>query len=259
MDHRGNPRLLLRAAGHSHGRHLQLAVNRANTTYHNYTMLRTSNMKHADPNSDLLVFVRAVESTFPGSPSEFFRVLQQAHLLETADLAAGKNQMIHDPATERICCGRQPSCRAAICLARRRIATRVVVGEYDASAAIESRVGDDRAQGEVGARLIAFVEREVEAMRLAIDMRDPQSFAGRVGVGEASGEEASRCFMSVDYQRGFGTLTSHGRMTKWSRRGQPVQPCPRWTDWRPLRLNKDRLVPVRAAYRDASRCGNIST
>ena len=71
------------------------------------------------------------------------------------------------------------------------------------------RVGDDRPEGKIGAFLNACVAAQVDATRLLIDMRDPQAFGSRIGIGEAAGEEVARGCAPVQFQRKIGTLVSH--------------------------------------------------
>ena len=96
--------------------------------------------------------------------------------------------MVEDRAVERFRGGGQPASRPAIGGARPRIAAWMVVGEDQAGAAVDRRVGDDRAQRELGAAGIALVAGEVEAARLIVDMRDPQAFAG----GSASAKQPAK-------------------------------------------------------------------
>jgi len=131
----------------------------------------------------------------------------------------------------------------------------VIVGEHDSGATVSRRVGDDRPEGKIGAFLIACVAAQVDAPGLLVDVRDPQAFGGRIGIGEAAGEEVARGFAPLQFQRKFGTLVSH-----WERLGAAIRGSHR---------NRVRggaktdvtlpLVPVRAASREGARCANIST
>ena len=65
--------------------------------------------------------------------------------------------------------------------------------------------------GKSAPRLVALMARQMEAARLIVDMRDPQAFAARIGVGEAAREEGPGCGQPVELQREFGTLIPHAR------------------------------------------------
>jgi hypothetical protein len=167
--------------------------------------------------------------------------------------------MIQDSATERFRCGRQPARCPAIIGAGRRIATRVIVSEDKSGAAVNRRVGDDRAQGKRRAALIASVAGDVEAARLVVDMRDPQALATRIGVGEAPGEEAARRFQPVEFQRQFGTLNSHGRRVGGAGAASYLNRVRTDPNINRCGAITTLLVRVRSAYRDSLRCSNIST
>ena len=85
----------------------------------------------------------------------------------------------------------------------------MIVGEDDAGAAVRGGIGDDRADREFGAALIALMARQVEAARLVIDMGDPQAFARGIAVGDAAGEERLGSGKPIEFQREFGTLIPH--------------------------------------------------
>ncbi len=121
--------------------------------------------------------------------------------------------MVENRAVERFGRRGEPAGGSAIGVAWGGIAARMVVGEHDSGAAVSRRVGDDRADGENGAFFIAFVAAQVDASGLLIDMRDPQAFAHRIGVGEAAGKEVASGLAPFQFQRKIGTLISHsGRL-----------------------------------------------
>lgn len=81
--------------------------------------------------------------------------------------------------------------------------------EQDRVAAVERGVGDNRAQWEGDPGFVAGMAAEVQAARLIIEVRHPQAFAGGVAVRNAHGKEGARGSDAVEFQRKFGTLTSH--------------------------------------------------
>lgn len=85
----------------------------------------------------------------------------------------------------------------------------MIVSKHQAGAVMGRRVGDDRAQGERDTRGIAAVAGEVDALRLIVDMGDPQAFDVWTGICEATGEEAASSLQPVEFQWVFGTLISH--------------------------------------------------
>ena len=87
----------------------------------------------------------------------------------------------------------------------------MIVGQHHARAAMKGRVGDDRPDGKLSARRPAVMVRDVEAARLAVEVRHPQAFARRVGVGETACKEAPGRVEPIQFQRWFGTLISHGQ------------------------------------------------
>ena len=104
--------------------------------------------------------------------------------------------------------GEAPS-RAAVAVAWARVAARMVMGEDDPGAVALGGIGDDFAEREVRAAFVAVVARHVEAPRLLIDMSDPQAFAERVAVGEATSKEVAGGGEAVKFQWKFGTLIAH--------------------------------------------------
>ena len=63
------------------------------------------------------------------------------------------------------------------------------MGEDDPGAAVKGGVGDDPAEREIGAALVAGMTRDVETMRSIVQVGDPQAFERRIGIGHATGEE----------------------------------------------------------------------
>ncbi len=113
----------------------------------------------------------------------------------------------------------QPTSRTAVAVTRRRIAAWMIVSEHDSRASVERRIGNDRTEREVGAAFVAAMSSEVEAVRLVVEMRDPEAFAKRVRVRDAAGEEFSSSSKAVQLKRKFGTLISHSEAVpyQWGR------------------------------------------
>lgn len=82
----------------------------------------------------------------------------------------------------------------------------MIVSQHQAGAAMGRRVGNDRPEREGRAALFARVARDVQAARLIIDMRNPEAFEQRIGIGETTCEKPSRRYQPVEFQRVFGTL-----------------------------------------------------
>ena len=138
------------------------------------------------------------------------RRLEQPHSAQAGAVGAGEDEMVEDRCSRAL---RRPRPAGAWRGNRHRsgaaFAARMIVGQDDPGAAMHCSIGDDRADREVGAALIALVARHVQAIRVLVDMGDPQAFARRVGIGEAAGKKAPSRLESVDPQREFGTLISH--------------------------------------------------
>ena len=99
--------------------------------------------------------------------------------------------MVENGAVERFgSCG-QSKGEAAIGLAGISITARVIMRQHDAGAVMAKRIGQDRLHREASTRLVTLVTCEVQATRVAIDMRHPQILDARVGVGNAAFEEAA--------------------------------------------------------------------
>ena len=125
-------------------------------------------------------------------------------------ILATEHQMVDDRAVERLGGASEAAGGPAVAVAGGRIAARMIVGEDDPGAAVERGVGDDPAEREIGAALVAGMTRDVETVRGIIEMGDPQAFERRIGIGHAAGEEGSGGGEAVELQREFGTLISHG-------------------------------------------------
>ena len=100
------------------------------------------------------------------------------------------------------------------------------MGQHHAGAAVKRGIGDDRADRELGAGRAAVMVRDVEAARLAVEMRHPQAFARRVGVGETACEEAPGGVEPIQFQRWFGTLISHGEGITGAGHARRTEPRP---------------------------------
>ena len=97
--------------------------------------------------------------------------------------------MIHDGAVQHFDGGRKLPRREAVRPTRPAIAARMVVGEEDACDAMRRRIRHDRTKRNVRAARVAVVAGEMEAVRLAVDVRHPQTLSSRIGLGKAAGEE----------------------------------------------------------------------
>jgi hypothetical protein len=51
----------------------------------------------------------------------------------------------------------------------------------------------------------------MKAVRVAVEVRDPQALPRRIGVREASAEESARRAKPIKLERQIGTLITHGR------------------------------------------------
>jgi len=81
--------------------------------------------------------------------------------------------------------------------------------EQDTGAVVKRGVEDDGAERELRLRRIAVVTRYVEAVRIPVDMRHPQSLSSWVGLGEAACKEVAGRLRSGKPERLFGTLMAH--------------------------------------------------
>jgi hypothetical protein len=85
----------------------------------------------------------------------------------------------------------------------------MIVGKNDSRAAMRRGGGDDFTDREDGACFVAFVTRQVEAVRRVINMRDPQRLATGVLLRETTGEKFASGRKAIKLQREFGTLIPH--------------------------------------------------
>ena len=89
------------------------------------------------------------------------------------------------------------------------VSARMVVREHDAGASMPYRIGNDGANGEGRVSSRALVPRQMQAVPLIIQMRDPQALSSRIGLGKAAREEGAGRFPFVQLERLFGTLIAH--------------------------------------------------
>ena len=99
--------------------------------------------------------------------------------------------MVEHRAIERLGGGREPAGRAAIGVARPRVAARVVVGEHDPGAAVLAASAMISRSGKSAPVSSPSVARDVQAARLLVDMRDPQAFARGIRLRQATGKEVA--------------------------------------------------------------------
>lgn len=124
-------------------------------------------------------------------------------------MPAREHQMVEHRAVERFGRSREPAGRAAIGVARPRVAARMIVGEQDPGAPVLRGVGDDFAEREGGAGFVPSVARQMDASRLVVDMGHPQALPGGIAVGEAAGKKLAGGRQTVELKREFGTLIPH--------------------------------------------------
>lgn len=86
----------------------------------------------------------------------------------------------------------------------------MIVREEDRGAGMAGGVDNDRSQRKLYPALVAGIMREMKAMGLATQMRDPQSLKPGIRFGKAGGEELARGAETVELHRRFGTLAPHG-------------------------------------------------
>ena len=99
------------------------------------------------------------------------------------------------------------------------------MGEHDPGAAVKRGIGDDPAQREIGAALVARMAREMEAMRRIVEVGDPQAFARQVGVGHAAGEEGSGGGQAVELHQLLDAVVA-GAVEEAGRNDPPQSPAP---------------------------------
>ena len=134
-------------------------------------------------------------------------------------MRAAKHQMIDDPAVQRLGSAGEAAGGATVALARPGIAARMIVSEQDSGGAVVCRVGDDRPEREVGPIFVADMIGEVKTIMRFIEVGDPQPLDIRVGLRQAAGEEFAGGGESVELEREFGTLISHGAEVEDGRGG----------------------------------------
>src|SRR5689334_21063308 len=117
--------------------------------------------------------------------------------------------MVEHRAVERFGGGGETAGRATVALAGASVAAWVVVSENDSRAAMNRRIGDDRAERKFGADRVAFMSGDVKAAGIIVDMRHPQILSRRIRIGDAAGEEGTGRGNAVESQREFGTLITH--------------------------------------------------
>ena len=132
-------------------------------------------------------------------------------MAKTRTLLTREDQVVEDRAIECFGSRGQSARRSTIGGAGFRVPTRVIVGENDAGAAMLRGVGDDVAKGEASPAFISIMTGQVNALRAAIDVGNPQTFSGGITFGEAARKEGLGGGWAVDLQREFGTLIPHSR------------------------------------------------
>ena len=133
--------------------------------------------------------------------------------------------MVDDRAVERLGGVGEAASSAAIAVAGRGIAAGMIVGEHDPGAAMKRGIGDDPAERKIGAALVARMARQVEAVRLIIEMRDPQAFPRRIGIGHAAGEEGAGGSQAVELQQLLDAVVA-AAVEEWGRNDPPQSPIP---------------------------------
>ena len=117
--------------------------------------------------------------------------------------------MVEDFAIQRSRGGGEPPGCEAIGSAWPAIAARMIVRQQDAHAAVRCCVPNDRPRGKVCAAGVPFVPGKMDAVQLAINMRDPQALSSGIGLGETACEERAGRIRSVQLERLCGTLIAH--------------------------------------------------
>jgi hypothetical protein len=85
----------------------------------------------------------------------------------------------------------------------------MIVRKKDRGAPVVGRIDHDFAKGEIDAGCVPVVAREVQALRLVIEMRHPQAFTLLGLFGEAASEEVTGRGDARELQRNIGTLIPH--------------------------------------------------
>ena len=117
--------------------------------------------------------------------------------------------MVKDFAIQRRRGGGEPPGCEAIGSAWPAIAARMIVRQKDSHGAVSCCVPNDRPRGKVCAARVSFMPRQMDAVQLAIDVRDPQALSSRIGLGKAASKERAGRIRSVQLERLCGTLIAH--------------------------------------------------
>ncbi|MEO7750844.1 MAG: hypothetical protein ABIS09_05930 [Sphingomicrobium sp.] len=83
------------------------------------------------------------------------------------------------------------------------------MGQHDSGAVAIGGVGNNLPQREVGAAAVAIVPTHMQAARLIVDVSNPKTFAGRVGIGQTTGKKVAGGGEAVKFQGEFDTLIPH--------------------------------------------------
>ena len=137
--------------------------------------------------------------------------LEQSDAPEARAILAGEYEVIYYRTVERFRRRFEPARRPAIGLARASVAARMIMGENQTCAAMLHGVGNNRFQRELNAGLIADMMRDMQAERSLIDMSDPKTFTARVRPCEAAREKGLRGGQTIELERIFSTVMTHGR------------------------------------------------
>ena len=103
----------------------------------------------------------------------------------------------------------QAAGEGAVGWARERCAAGMIVGQDQPRATVTSRIGDDLSKRKRRRAVRSVMPGQVDAARLIVEMGDPDMFARRIALREATREESPGCVKPVKQQRGFGTLMEH--------------------------------------------------
>lgn len=85
----------------------------------------------------------------------------------------------------------------------------MVMGQENTGGLVKRSVRYDRAKRERAAGPIAFAPGQVNAVPVAVDVRNPQALSSRIGIGKAARKERAGRFRSVQLERLCGTLIAH--------------------------------------------------
>lgn len=87
------------------------------------------------------------------------------------------------------------------------------MGKEDAGAAMLGCIDNDFLYRKVRSAFVARVAGDVEAPRLVVDVRYPETFEAGVVFGKAAGEKVTCGREAVEFQGKFGTLIPHDNQT----------------------------------------------